>query len=139
MKIQKNVTEAIKGGLHRLGVEHRYGTVQYTVNTFMYYRYRYRYIDIIHIYNMYIAEWSVVKDIGEAKLHPFFFYFSFFFFFLFLSDSRDCESFSSDSASVVNARNTKNWSNPRHLPPRQRILQRTISFLTTNELFNLSL
>ena len=23
---------------------------------------------------MYIAEWSVVKDIGEAKLHPFFFF-----------------------------------------------------------------
>lgn len=45
-------------------------------------------VDIIHI--MYIAEWSVVKDIGEAKLHPFFIFFLFFF----RSDSRDCESFS---------------------------------------------
>lgn len=42
---------------------------------------------------MYIAEWSVVKDIGEAKLHPFFF---------FLFDSRDYGPLSSDSA-VVNA------------------------------------
>lgn len=27
----------------------------------------------IHVYTFtYIAEWSVVRDIGEAKLHPFF-------------------------------------------------------------------
>lgn len=36
----------------------------------------------IHVYTFtYIAEWSVVRDIGEAKLHP--------FFFSYPSDSRD--------------------------------------------------
>lgn len=46
----------------------------------------------MYIYTFtFIAEWSVVRDIGEAKLHP----------FLFFSDSRDRGPSSSDFV-VVN-------------------------------------
>lgn len=62
---------------------------------------------------MYIAEWSVVKDIGEAKLYPFFF----------LSDSRDCEPFSSDSAIVTWVQKERELVDRIHVALRQGLLR----------------
>lgn len=80
---------------------------------------------------MYIAEWSVVKDIGEAKLHPFFIFFSLFFFFLFFVPIQETANPSpSDSVVVnVNTKRTEVDRNPYYSETKLRIFERTSTIL----------